>query len=57
MIIDAKLDTAAPMTTACIIAVASSTVYLSKLIRIVILKMPIELPVRLHKPHAIGISK
>lgn len=51
-----KFGKAAPTTIACIRAVASSTVYLSRFIKINILNIPIALPDRLHKPHAIGMS-
>ena len=52
-----KLGKAAPTTKACIIEVASPMLYLSRFIRMMILNIPMELPVRLHRPHAIGISK
>lgn len=52
-----KLGTAAPTTTAWIIAVALFILYRSKFIKIIILNIPIELPDKLQRPVAMGINK
>lgn len=52
-----KLGIAAPITMAWIIAVASSTLYLNKFIKMTTLNIPIAFPDKLHNPQEIGMIK